>query len=166
MTLDERFNVLQSEQEQNKQEQRKDNVNEHQEVKQEFEALKNALVALLTEVFGCNDDADDDTDNDVDQEQDQHEDDKSSQHSFDEILKNNIDVLARLKTCDNNTYKNCGCHKAQPAAQSTTCTNQEPTLEPSKYSHWIIKYLWDTKGVIHKADYEYLRQFCDFVMAQ
>ena len=155
MTLDELFNVLQSEQEQ-----RKDNVNEHQEVKQEFEALQNALVALLTEVFGCNDDADDDTDNDAKQEQDQHED------SFDEILKNNIDVLARLKTCDNNTYKDCGCHKAPTAAQSTACTNQEPTLEPSKYSHWIIKYLWDTKGVIHKADYEYLRQFCDFVMAQ
>ena len=163
MTLDELFNVLQSEQEQNKQEQRKDNVNEHQEVKQEFEALQNALVALLEEVFGCNDDADDDG---ISQEQDQHEDGKSSQDSFDEILKNNIDVLARLKTCDNNTYKNCGCRKAQPAAQSTACTNQEPTLEPSKYSHWIIKYLWDTKGVIHKADYEYLRQFCEFIMNQ
>lgn len=165
MTLDELFNVLQSEQPSQPDQETKKEVAE-QEVKQEFEALKNALVALLTEVFGCNDDADDDTDNDAKQEQDQHEDDKSSQHSFDEILKNNIDVLARLKTCDNNTYKNCGCHKAQPAAQSTTCTNQEPTLEPSKYSHWIIKYLWDTKGVIHKADYEYLRQFCDFVMAQ
>lgn len=160
MTLDELFNVLQSEQEQSKQEQQKQPQQKQEEVKQEFEALQNALVALLTEVFGCNDDADDDTDNDAKQEQHQSED------SFDEILKNNIDVLARLKTCDNNTYKNCGCHKAQPAAQSTACTNQEPTLEPSKYSHWIIKYLWDTKGVIHKADYEYLRQFCDFVMAQ
>lgn len=159
MTLDELFNVLQSEQEQSKQEQQKQ-PQQKQEVKQEFEALQNALVALLTEVFGCNDDADDDTDNDVKQEQDQHED------SFDEILKNNIDVLARLKTCDNNTYKNCGCHKAQPAAQYTACPNQEPTLEPSKYSHWIIKYLWDTKGVINKADYDYLRKFCDFVMAQ
>lgn len=160
MTLDELFNVLQSEQEQSKQEQQKQPQQKQEEVKQEFEALQNALVALLTEVFGCNDDADDDTDNDAKQEQHQSED------SFDEILKNNIDVLARLKTCDNNTYKNCGCHKAQPAAQSTACANQEPTLEPSKYSHWIIKYLWDTKGVIHKADYEYLRQFCDFVMAQ
>lgn len=163
MTLDELFNVLQSEQEQSKQEQRKDNVNEHQEVKQEFEALQNALVALLTEVFGCNDDADDDG---ISKEQDQPKDDKSSQDSFDEILKNNIDVLTRLKTCDNNTYKDCGCHKAPTATQSTACTSQEPVLEPSKYSHWIIKYLWDTKGVIHKADYEYLRQFCDFVMAQ
>lgn len=160
MTLDELFNVLQSEQEQSKQEQQKHLQQKQEEVKTEFEALQNALVALLTEVFGCNDDADDDTDNDAKQEQDQHED------SFDEILKNNIDVLARLKTCDNNTYKNCGCHKSQPAAQSTACANQEPTLEPSKYSHWIIKYLWDTKGVIHKADYDYLRKFCDFVMAQ
>lgn len=159
MTLDELFNVLQSEQEQNKQEQRKDNVNEHQEVKQEFEALQNALVALLTEVFGCNDDADDDTDNDAKQEQDQHED------SFDEILKNNIDVLARLKTCDNNTYANCTCNRDTNQNKAVS----EPTqsvLEPSKYSHWIIKYLWDTKGVIHKADYDYLRKFCDFVMAQ
>ena len=159
MTLDELFNVLQSEQPTQPNQETKKEVAD-QEVKQEFEALQNALVALLTEVFGCNDDADDDTDNDAKQEQDQSED------SFDEILKNNIDVLARLKTCDNNTYKNCGCHKAQPAAQSTACANQEPTLEPSKYSHWIIKYLWDTKGVIHKADYDYLRQFCDFVMAQ
>lgn len=159
MTLDELFNVLQSEQPTQPNQETKKEVAD-QEVKQEFEALQNALVALLTEVFGCNDDADDDTDNDAKQEQDQ------SEYSFDEILKNNIDVLARLKTCDNNTYKNCGCHKAQPAAQSTACANQEPTLEPSKYSHWIIKYLWDTKGVIHKADYDYLRQFCDFVMAQ
>ena len=159
MTLDELFNVLREQPSQPNQETKKEEVAE-QDVKQEFEALQNALVALLTEVFGCNDDADDDTDNDVDQEQDQSED------GFDEILKNNIDVLARLKTCDNNTYKNCGCRKAQPAAQSTACTNQEPTLEPSKYSHWIIKYLWDTKGVIHKADYEYLRQFCEFIMNQ
>ena len=158
MTLDELFNVLREQPSQPNQETKKEVA--EQEVKQEFEALQNALVALLTEVFGCNDDADDDTDNDVDQEQDQSED------SFDEILKNNIDVLARLKTCDNNTYKDCGCHKAQPATQSTACTNQEPVLEPSKYSHWIIKYLWDTKGVIHKADYDYLRKFCDFVMAQ
>lgn len=149
MTLDELFNVLQSDQEQSKQEQQKDNVNEHKEVKQEFEALQNALVALLTEVFGCNDDADD---HGISQEKDQPEDDKSSQDSFDEILKNNIDVLARLKTCDNNTYAKCDC--------------SSPVLTPSKYGHWIIKYLYDTKGTVDKADYEYLRQFCDFVMAQ
>lgn len=157
MTLDELFNVLQSEQpSQSNKETKKEEVK--QEVKQDFENLQNALVALLEEIFGGSED--DTEDNDVDQEQDQHED------SFDEILKNNIDVLARLKNCDNNTYKDCGCHKAQPAAQSTACTNQEPTLEPSKYSHWIIKYLWDTKGVIHKADYDYLRQFCEFIMNQ
>ena len=140
MTLDKLFNVLQSEQEQNKQEVKKEDV------KQDFENLQNALVTLLEEVFGCNDDAED-TDDDVEQEQDQD--------SFDEILKNNIDVLARLKTCDNNTY-----------AKPTIPVEKEPVLEPSKYSHWIIKYLWDTKGVIHKADYDYLRQFCEFIMNQ
>ena len=155
MTLEELFNVVfQEEQEQPKQEVNKEDVKE--QTKQDFEDLQNALVKLLTEVFGCNDDAEDA--DDVEQEQDQD--------SFDEILKNNIDVLARLKTCNNNTYKDCGCYKAPAATQSTACTNQEPVLEPSKYSHWIIKYLWDTKGVIHKADYDYLRKFCDFVMAQ
>lgn len=153
MTLDELFNVLR-EHENEPQDQEKQSK---EDVKQDFENLQNALVALLTEVFsGSEDDTEDDG---VSQEQDQSEDE------FDKILKNNIDVLARLKTCDNNTYANCTCNR-DTNQNKTVSEPTQSVLEPSKYSHWILKYLWDTKGVIHKTDYEFLRKFCDFVMAQ
>lgn len=151
MTLDELLNVMLTPQEQETQ----------TKVKEDFERLQDAFVSLLDVLYPT----------DEQEAAEQEHTTEPEKHSFADILKQNLDVLQRLKNCDDNTYKSCGCCKAPTptptvAPQPTVYVNQEPTLEPSKYSHWIIKYLWDTKGVIHKADYEYLRKFCDFVMAQ
>lgn len=152
MTLEELFNVVfQEEQEQPKQEVKKEDVKE--QTKQDFEDLQNALIKLLTEIFVGSDE--DDTDTTEDRKEKQSE-PAQEQYKFDDILEQNIDVLQRLKNCDNNTY----------AKENVVASPTQPVLMYSKYGHWIIKYLYDTKGTVDKADYEYLRKFCDFVMAQ
>ena len=149
MTLDELLNVMLTPQEQETQ----------TKVKEDFERLQDAFVSLLDVLYPT----------DEQEAAEQEHTTEPEKYSFDDILKQNLDVLQHLKNCDDNTYKSCGCCKAPTptvAPQPTVCANQELTLVPSKYGHWIIKYLWDTKGVIHKADYEYLRKFCEFIMAQ
>lgn len=153
MTLDELLNVMLTPQEQETQ----------TKLKEDFERLQDAFVSLL-DVLYPNDGEEDAKD----AEEPTTEPEKCS---FDDILKQNIDVLKRLKNCDDNTYKSCGCCKAPTptptvAAEPIATTNQSPTLTPSKYSHWIIKYLFEHKGAVYQSDYEYLRHFCDYVMAQ
>lgn len=147
MTLDELLNVMLTPQEQQTK----------TKAKEDFERLQDAFVSLLDVLYPVDDEDAKDAEEPATE---------SEKYTFDDILKQNLDVLQRLKNCDDNTYKSCGCCKAPTPTPTVEVVNQEPTLVPSKYGHWIIKYLWDTKGVIHKADYEYLRKFCDFVMAQ
>ena len=153
MTLDELLNAMLTPQEQETK----------TKAKEDFERLQDAFVSLLDVLYPTDDE-------DTEETKQEHTKEPET-YTFDDILKQNLDVLQRLKNCDDNTYKSCGCCKAPiptptVAQQPTVCVNQELTLVPSKYGHWIIKYLWDTKGVIHKADYEYLRKFCEFIMAQ
>lgn len=158
MTLDELLNVMLTPQEQETQ----------TKVKEDFERLQDAFVSLLDVLYPGEDEQS--------EEPEQESTKEAEKYSFDDILKQNLDVLQRLKNCDDNTYKSCGCCKAptptpivatEPmAAEPVAATNQSPTLTPSKYSHWIIKYLFDNKGAVYQADYEYLRHFCEFVMNQ
>ena len=157
MTLDELLNVMLTPQEQETK----------TKAKEDFERLQDAFTSLLDVLYPVDDEQS--------EEPEQESTKEAEKYSFDDILKQNLDVLQRLKNCDDNTYKSCGCCKAPTHTptvevanqEPTTCaTNQSPTLTPSKYSHWIIKYLFDNKGAVYQADYEYLRHFCEFVMAQ
>lgn len=157
MTLDELLNVMLTPQEQQTK----------TKAKEDFERLQDAFVSLLDVLYPVDDEDAKDAEEPATE---------SEKYTFDDILKQNLDVLQRLKNCDDNTYKSCGCCKApthtptvagEPVvAEPMPATNQSPTLTPSKYSHWIIKYLFDNKGAVYQSDYEYLRHFCDFVMAQ
>lgn len=155
MTLDELLNAMLTPQEQETK----------TKAKEDFERLQDAFVSLLDVLYPTDDEDANDAEEPVTE---------TEKYTFDDILKQNLDVLQRLKNCDDNTYKSCGCCKAPTPTPTVTveptetmaCTNQSPTLTPSKYSHWIIKYLFDNKGAVYQADYEYLRKFCDFVMAQ
>lgn len=150
MTLDELLNVMLTPQEQETK----------AKAKEDFERLQDAFTSLLDVLYPGEDEDAKDAEEPVTEPE---------KYSFDDIIKQNLDVLQRLKNCDDKTYANCGCCKAPTptvVAEPVAATNQSPTLTPSKYSHWIIKYLFDNKGAVYQSDYEYLRHFCDFVMAQ
>ena len=155
MTLDELLNAMLTPQEQKTK----------TKAKEDFERLQDAFVSLLDVLYTADNEDAEDTDEPTTE---------AEKYSFDDILKQNLDVLQRLKNCDDKTYKSCGCCKAPTPTptvtveptEAMTATNQSPTLTPSKYSHWIVKYLFDNKGAVYQSDYEYLRHFCDFVMAQ
>lgn len=147
MTLDELLNAMLTPQEQETK----------TKAKEDFERLQDAFVSLLDVLYPT----DDEDAKDAEEPTTEVE-----KYTFDDILKQNLDVLQRLKNCDDNTYKSCGCCKAPTPTPIVGVVNQEPTLTPSKYSHWIIKYLFDNKGAVYQSDYEYLSKFCDFVMAQ